>query len=84
MNKLRRKEISEVQDNIRQAQTILAEAAEQLEAIKNEEQEYHDNMPEGIQMGDKGDKSQEAADNLESAFDTLQSINDEIDEALEN
>lgn len=84
MNKERRKEISEVHEKIRQAQAILSEVAEELESIKSYEEEYYDNMPEGIQAGEKGDKAQEAIDNLASAFDTLGSINDEINEALES
>lgn len=35
--------------------------------LKDEEQEYYDNMPSGLQSGDKGETAQSAVSELESA-----------------
>jgi chromosome segregation ATPase len=42
------------------------------EAIKDEEQEYLDNMPASLQSGEKGDTAQNAIDNIESAMGKLE------------
>ena len=56
------------------------ELKDEVESIRDEEQEYFDNMPEGLQGGEKGEKAQEAIDALERAI-TL--VEDEIEEPEE-
>ena len=51
MNKARRKEISKCQDDLN---AIL----DRLQCVLDEEQEAYDNLPEGIQMGERGDAMQ--------------------------
>ena len=51
--------------------------------VRDEEKEYLDNMPESLQDGEKGETAQENIDNLESALDSLEPIDEEIDDALE-
>ena len=72
MNKERRKVIYELADKIRELQS-------EVESVQCEEQEYYDNMPEGIQDGERGVKACEVIDNLQSALDNL----DEVIEYLE-
>jgi uncharacterized coiled-coil DUF342 family protein len=48
--------------------------SEDLSELSDEEQEYYDNMPEGLQMAQKGDDAQEAIDALTSGSDTLSCI----------
>lgn len=84
MNKARRKAIADVQEQLRKAQEIIRDAAEQLASIKDDEEEYFDNMPEGIQAGERGEKAQAAIDNLDEALTTLEGIDEEIDGALES
>ena len=55
---------------------------EDIDFIKDEEQEYYDNMPESIQAGERGDKAQEAIDNLESTLDYLNDVTGFLEEAL--
>lgn len=83
MNKLRRKEIFEIQGLLKNAQALFEESMERLETVRDEEQEYLDNMPESLQDGEKGETAQENIDNLESALDSLEPINEEIDDVLE-
>lgn len=55
------------QDNIESAKATFADA-------RDEEQEYLDNMPEGIAGGEKGDKAQETIDALDNALTHLENI----------
>jgi uncharacterized coiled-coil DUF342 family protein len=41
------------------------------EELRDEEQEYYDNMPAGLQGGDKGDNAQAAVSEMESAMEEL-------------
>jgi hypothetical protein len=54
-----------------------------VETLRDDEQDYLDNMPEGIKDGDKGDKSQEAIDYLDSAIDALSTAIADIESATE-
>lgn len=75
MNKDRRAKIQHIIDQ-------LEAIKEDLECIRDEEQEYYDNMPESIQAGERGDKAQEAVDNLENALSSFDEISDYLEEAL--
>ncbi len=60
MNDERRKQISIAIRLAQRAHAILEECA-------NDEQDYFDNMPEGIQMSEKGEAAEQAAGDLEQA-----------------
>lgn len=60
--------------SIRVALGKIAEARALLEIARDEEQAYHDNMPEGIQSGSKGDRATETIDALETAIGELEGI----------
>jgi uncharacterized coiled-coil DUF342 family protein len=75
MNKERRKRIE-------QLNTKLSEAKDELEAIKDEEQEYYDNMPEGLQSGEKGEKAQEAVDCMDEGVSNLETLIDGLNDAI--
>ena len=74
MNNARRKEIA-------RATELLAAAREILEACRDEEQEYFDNMPEAFQNGEKGEAAQAAIDLLEEAVAQLDEIEGSIADA---
>lgn len=74
MNKIRRKQLQEASELIAKAQGI-------IENVKDEEQEAHDNLPESIQYGEKGQQMEEYIDMLDEAYGQrgdLMSIIDEI------
>lgn len=74
MNKIRRKQLQEASELIAKAQGI-------IEGVKDDEQEAHDNLPESIQYGEKGQQMEEYIDMLDEAYrqcDDLMSIIDEI------
>lgn len=61
----------------------LEDIKEDIDFIKDEEQEYYDNMPESIQAGEKGDKAQEAVDNLDYAYSQIDEVIEYLEGALE-
>ena len=76
MNSPRRKELKKIYD-------LISEAKNRLEIVKDEEEEYKDNMPENLQFSEKYEKSEEIVDNLDEAIDELDSILETIEEACE-
>jgi hypothetical protein len=68
MNKARRISITKIADSLQALKS-------DVESIQLEEQDAYDNLPESIQDGERGDRMQEAIDNLDDAL-TL------IDEAV--
>ena len=52
------------------------ELAGEVEQIKDEEQEAYDNMPEGLQQGERGQQASEAIENLDNALTALREIAD--------
>lgn len=75
MNKSRR-------DRITKVISALEELSNEIDEILQEEQDAYDNMPEGVQNGERGDKAQEAISNLESASltDIISSLENARDE----
>lgn len=76
MNNARRKEIDKLTAQIE-------EIKEAIEALRDEEQEAFDNMPESLQDGERGEKMQSAIDALEYAADDLQECLDHLSDASE-
>ena len=74
MNKQRRARIKEVVDQI----SVLCQ---ELEELRDEEQEYIDNMPENLQCSDKYEIAEEAVSNLDSAIDNITEAIDYANEA---
>lgn len=75
MNAARRKQIAAVLVQIEEMRNLYDAIKSEVETIRDDEQEYHDNMPESLQGGEKSEKSQSAIDALESvceAFDGLE------------
>lgn len=65
MNKERRNKLAQASDLIAQSIAI-------IEEVRDEEQEAFDNMPEGLQSGERGDRAQEVISNLDQLIDELQ------------
>lgn len=80
MNNDRRKALQEAIAKLADVKDILSEIEGIVETAKSEEQEYKDNMPEGLQQGEKGEKADAAIDALESAYSNLETIASELDE----
>ena len=74
MNKVRRKELQNLFD-------IISAAQEQLEALRDEEDDYKENIPENLQGSERYEIAEAAVDALDSALDSLQDALDSIEEA---
>lgn len=77
MNINRRKMISQVISILESQQQFLEEAL-------SEEQDYFDNMPEGLQNGSKGEAASTAISALEISIDFLIEAIENANEALNN
>ena len=87
MNAERRKRIENTKALIWRAHTLLTEAWDNLEEIKDEEQDAYDNLPESFQESDRGEAMTEAIENLENAMDLdwddlINEMVDYLDEAI--
>ena len=78
MNKERRAKIADQIKRLEalneQFSAIKSEAEEiaaELEQIRDEEQEAFDNLPEGLQQGERGQACENAINEIGSAIDTL-------------
>lgn len=67
MNKKRRGQLACVIGKLQDNASILM-------AIQEEEQMAFDNLPEGLQMSEKGEKMEEAASQLEEAVSQIEDI----------
>jgi len=71
MNNQRRKDIQEIIQKMSTLSDMVEEIKEAVEAARDEEQEYLDNMPESLQVSDRGIAAEEAIDSLGEAWDVL-------------
>lgn len=54
-----------------------------IEELQSEEQDKYDNLSEGLQASERGEKFQENSDNLSAAIDALDSAKSSVQEAIE-
>lgn len=73
MNKFRRKSLEEIKLKLEQLQF-------DIDSLKDEEQEAHDNLPESIQYSEKGETMEDNVYKLEQAYDCIQQALDELDD----
>ena len=76
MNKLRRKQLSEIQDK-------MAELRDMIEVVLSDEQEAFDNLPESLQESERGEAMQAAIEAMESAMDSCEEAESSLEEAQE-
>lgn len=80
MNKERRKAIADLIEDIEKID--FEDIKSRIENIRDEEQEYFDNMPESFQMGDKGQRAEEAISYLEEADSAVDEVLSQIEELI--
>lgn len=76
MNKARREALNNL---IGQIESI----RDQLETLRDEEQEYYDGMHENFQNGEKGEAAQAAITSMEEAISGLETAEQEVANASE-
>ena len=57
--------------------------AAEVREIADEEREYYDNMPESIQLGEKGERADEVATILEEVADAIDESLSQLESAQE-
>lgn len=73
MNKERRKQIAAIVNRI-------SGIVSDLEMVKDDEDEYRDNMPENLQGGTRYDDSDEASNVMQCALDALEEASSNLEE----
>ena len=88
MNKIRRKTIQSIVNQISALQDEMEEILSNIDSVKDEEQEYLDNIPENLQGSERYEMAETAVENLEAAYDafeelknTLEDVTSYLDEA---
>lgn len=76
MNAKGRKELHGYIDKLEEIKTC-------LETIQEDETEKLDNMPEGLQESERGEKIQNIIENLEAAVSSLEDAIDYLNDAME-
>ena len=76
MNKLRRKTLQRIFDQ-------LSDLREEIEAVKEEEDESRENMPENLQGSERYEQSETASSNMDEAIEYISSACDSLESVLE-
>ena len=76
MNKLRRKTLQRIFDQ-------LSNLREEIEAVKEEEDESRENMPENLQGSERYEQSETASSNMDEAMEYISSACDSLESVLE-
>jgi hypothetical protein len=71
MNKQRRKELAAILSKLEELENLRSEIKERLEAVRDEEQEALDNLPESLQESERGEQMQEYIDAMENVTGEL-------------
>ena len=81
MNKARRKELSKVVNELNRIKDkdALYDCINTLESIRDDEQDYYDNIPENLQYSQRAEDSEAAIENMEEALDLLNELYDADD-----
>lgn len=74
MNNNRRKEIAALDERLQAVVAELEALIGDIENVRDEEQDYFDNMPESIQAGERGDRASEVVAALDDAINELEGI----------
>lgn len=82
MNRERRKTIDYLHTRLSECSSALEAIRDEIDTLRDEEQEYYDAMPESLQGGDKGQAAEAAVDELQSAYDRMDEVCTAVDEVL--
>lgn len=82
MNKQRRKELDKVVEYLNTADQSLADALNDLEGLRDEEQEAAEAVAETIPNSERVEIMEAAVNSLEDAISIIEGLSDSIDEAV--
>lgn len=81
MNAERRKKLAAAADKVRRLSVELSEVMQEVIDLRDDEQEYFNNMPEGLQSGERGQAAENAISELDNAIGILET---DLNEAADN
>lgn len=70
-NFLSEEEVETITDALENASSLLSDVSSTIDDLEMEERDCFDNLPESLQMAEKGEAMEMAADNLETARDYI-------------
>jgi DNA repair exonuclease SbcCD ATPase subunit len=76
-----------LKERLEKLSSELQDEKQVLEELRDEEQEYFDNMPEGLKNGEKGENAEasiSALDSMCNELDSCETYLDDINSSLEN
>lgn len=74
MNKQRRKALEALASQLSELTGKLDDIKSELENLRDEEQEYYDNMPGSLQNGEKGEAAQSCVEKMESVIEAIDTL----------
>lgn len=87
MNNQRRKSLKQLikqleglTENFEELKSQVEDVVTEIEYLRDEEEEAYNNLPEGIQDGERGERMQETIDSLDSATGQLEDV--DVDDIL--
>lgn len=82
MNNKRRKNIAEIISQLNSLSEKVENILSDIEIVKDEEEECLENIPENLQESERYNQVEEAADNLNTAYDMCQDVVGNIEEII--
>ncbi len=80
MNAPRRKNLAKIIEAIEELKSQLEDQMSDLETLRDEETDYYDNMPEGIQASERGERAECSMEALTEACDTLYDLVSQLED----
>lgn len=79
---LSEEEVEIIKDALENASSLLTDVSSTIDDLGMEERDCFDNLPEGLQMAEKGEAMEMAADNLETARDYIDGAESNADDII--
>lgn len=75
-------ETAEIKDALENASSLLSDTSTTVDDLAMEERDGFDNLPEGLQMSERGEAMEMAADNLDNARDYVDDASSNVDDVV--
>lgn len=75
-------EVGIIKDALEDASSLLSDMSMTIDDLEMEERDCFDNLPESLQMAEKGEAMEMAADNLETARDCVDDAASNVDDVV--
>lgn len=79
---LSEEEVEIIKDALENASSLLTDVSSTIDDLEMEERDCFDNLPESLQMAEKGEAMEMAADNLETARDYIDDAESNADDVI--